>query len=343
MTNQLLFAYILILVLIIINVKLVLDKGKNSNERSEKVQQNDNPSRKIIYFLHFHNSGGSSLCSLANKNNLRTGPKSQNCNIWIGAKKPNGVMKFSKYPGSPMDYGSLGNNIPCCGQNISQQQSLANTMLKNIDFVANEYALPDSLDYQNYKYVTIMRNPVKRYLSHFAHDGSEEIRRFIKINGVREEVEMKNFTKWLLGQKDNYMVRRLCGESCDVIKRGGLRREHLEKAKLRLDSFEAVLILENFEDSLRILKHNFGWNNNRNDNKKGVSKKNNYAAVEENKQSWVDVMNMMVIFDLELYEYAKFLNFKQIHKVSDLEKQYANFGKDCQDVCCGECAAGTFM
>ena len=59
-----------------------------------------------------------------------------------------------------------------------------------------------------------------------------------------------------------YMTRRLCGSSCDRIARGELTKIHLEKAKSRLSTFEAVLVLENFEDSLKILAGgSFQWKN----------------------------------------------------------------------------------
>ena len=102
-----------------------------------------------------------------------------------------------------MDYGSFGHEIPCCGKNATHQRKLAETMLERIDFVANEYSLADELDYLNYRYITIVRNPENRYLSHYAHDTSSEVTKFYKIWGESREVET-NFRKWLLTQKDNY-------------------------------------------------------------------------------------------------------------------------------------------
>ena len=73
------------------------------------------------------------------------------------------------------------------------------------------------------------------------------------------KTEMTGFEDWLKCQQDNYFTRMMCGRKCSQTVRGGLTKEHLQVAKARLAKFDAVLILENFEESLLILKHKMGW------------------------------------------------------------------------------------
>ena len=56
------------------------------------------------------------------------------------------------------------------------------------------------------------------------------------------------------------MLRNLCGLRCLDKPRGTLNRDDLEYAKNKLDGFKAVLILEDFADSMEIMKIKFGWN-----------------------------------------------------------------------------------
>ena len=145
-----------------------------------------------------------------------------------------------------------------------------------------------------------------------------------------------------------YMTRRLCGSSCDRIARGELTTIHLEKAKSRLSTFEAVLVLENFEDSLKILAGgSFQWRNlsvKKGSAAAGSSKKYIYEKVM-NDGDWRSDMDLMTLFDVELFEFAKYLNLKQIREVDDVGvlENYKDLAKRCDNACCGKCGVGTFV
>ena len=69
------------------------------------------------------------------------------------------------------------------------------------------------------------------------------------------------------------MLRNLCGLRCLNRPRGTLVREDLEFVKHKLAKFKAVLILENFDESMRIMNSKFGWDVLKFDSKTLASKK----------------------------------------------------------------------
>jgi len=176
---------------------------------------------KILFHLHFHKAAGSTVCQLANLNKYKT--TKTNCNYWT--------------------------NQTCCGETVEQQQSVAKVIQKSYNFVANERYLPAELDHEYFEYMVVFRKPMERYASHykFARDG------------FYSEKFMGKFDTWLECQPDNYMLRNLCGLRCLDKPRGTLNREDLEYAKNKLNGFKAVLILEDFAESMEIMKRKFGW------------------------------------------------------------------------------------
>ena len=96
--------------------------------------------KKIIVFHHHHKAGGTTLCTLARQNGHRTPPA--NCLV------DNSLTKAA-----------------CCGKSIQDQINFAKST--RFTFVANELFLPSELEHSNYNYVTIVRNPWDRYVSHY--------------------------------------------------------------------------------------------------------------------------------------------------------------------------------
>ena len=97
--------------------------------------------QKIIYFMHMHNTAGTTMCHIAtaqtkNKNFKMNKVGSRNCNVFL-------QLTFQ-------DIGAhFGHATPCCGDTIEQQKNYART--SKDDFVANEMFLPSELDHDNYR------------------------------------------------------------------------------------------------------------------------------------------------------------------------------------------------
>ena len=129
------------------------------------------------------------------------------------------------------------------------------------------------------------------------------------------------------------------------IPRGKLDKAHLEKAKSRLDKFSAVLILENFDESLEILSSKFNWTIPAKYQKVKVEEKNNdiYNHRDRTKIPGIEIPKIreLVTFDDELYAYAVYLNRKQLEEIKFREK-YSSRYRDCKNPCCGKCSLAGF-
>ena len=272
---------------------------------------------KIIYFMHMHNSGGTTMCNIANKQKSLN-PSKRNCNVFL-------KLKFND--------ANFGHAIPCCGDTIAEQANYAKTSTHK--FIANEMYLPNELDYSNYDYITVLRDPWQRYLSHFAHDFPKQEKNFKSLTRYNKKSQdsihkifgdgdslandkfsvflAKNYSQWVNSQRDNYYTRKLCGKNCMNVPRGKLNSTHLEKAKTRLNHFGAVLILENLSESLKIMEDKFGW---RIPNKYSLDKyesntnneKVNHKPREGLPGMEIDKIQELTSFDDELYALAIYLN-----------------------------------
>ena len=231
--------------------------------------------------------------------------------------------------------GKFGHAKPCCGDTIKEQSDYATS--SKYTFVANEMFLPSELDYDNYDFVTVMRDPWERYISHFVHD-------FVKYTH-KKNTFAHNFTEWVSGQRDNYFTRKICGSECMEIPRGKLDESHLEKAKSRLDKFSAVMILENLNESLEILSSKFNWTIPAKYQK--TKTVDNGTPVNHRNRSEIPGIDIpkireLVTFDDELYSYAVYLSRKQLEK-SRIRASYTSRYRDCENPCCGRCSFSEFV
>jgi len=100
----------------------------------------DMPHKKIVFSLHIHKSGGSSMCRMAQMNHMRTSHDS--CNVQ--------------------------KNQRCCGGETIQAHADFYRKTR-YNFVANEHCMYTDMDMQHYQYITVLRNSFTRYCSHFNH------------------------------------------------------------------------------------------------------------------------------------------------------------------------------
>ena len=107
---------------------------------------------KILYFLHIHNSGGTSFCQKMYATNLYETVQPKNCwttngNVWMGHLDSSNLLKMDtdQMPKSHVPFafpktndslplrmvdkpsrgGVLDNGVGCCGETIKQQQDFA--------------------------------------------------------------------------------------------------------------------------------------------------------------------------------------------------------------------------
>ena len=111
-----------------------------SNSAKTIKQQN-----KIIYYLHIHKAGGSTMCHWAHQNHKVTPP--QNC--------------------------AINTMQSCCGgETIAQQQQFA--LQTKYTFIANEHYMFSEMDLKYYDYVITLRKSFSRYVSHYRHIAREK-------------------------------------------------------------------------------------------------------------------------------------------------------------------------
>lgn len=141
------------------------------------------------------------------------------------------------------------------------------------------------LDYESalerdVKYITFLRNPITRYISHYNYQRN--------IMGIDRSLD-----EFLAEEKfSNFMTKRLAG-SYD-----------LKKAKERLsNSFSFVGITELFDESLLIMKYRlFDEKFNLNYKKRNVAKP---CQSDKLSKEYIERIQQNNLLDLELYEHAK--------------------------------------
>lgn len=106
-----------------------------------------------------------------------------------------------------------------------------------------------------FRYVTAMRDPVKRIVSNLLYDRypPEKLMLWGRINSPG----------WAMSGNspivDNYYIRMLNGVETYFLPLKSINRSHLENAKKILSQFSAILILEDFNLTSQQLTHGLGW------------------------------------------------------------------------------------
>lgn len=163
------------------------------------------------------------------------------------------------------------------------------------------------------KYITYLRNPVDRIISQFKYIHkmpNHYLYEKVKSSGI-SAVDFA-LSDWSI-ELDNGQVRLISG--FNPVELNVIRNEHLEIARSNLKShFIFTGILENFDDSLLLMKEKLNWESlpyyrklNVTEEKIILSDKDRKAIEERNK------------YDMELYRFAK-ENFElELSKIKDLD------------------------
>ena len=123
-----------------LTLDLLKEKKNKKDENTTAISANTQKIQKIIYYLHLHKAGGSTMCNWAHQNGKLTPPN--NC--------------------------AINTTMPCCGgETIKEQQMFA--LQTKYTFIANENYMFAQMDMKYYDYVITMRNSFRRYVSHYQH------------------------------------------------------------------------------------------------------------------------------------------------------------------------------
>lgn len=262
------------------------------------------PSRvkQHILFHHVWKCGGSNFCAMAMRNGESVpnaeDDEANRCNLGASPRV------FSHYSSS-----------------------------KRFTFAAWQQPLPKDVPLGSMKVavITILRNPLDQALSHFRHtesvaglwSGFEDFLDFGVCLAQFSGASPGDLNDWCQPYKgmdpfsyfeDNMQTRWLLGDGGDISRRK-LGTASLAEAKKRLDSFDDVMILEQFHkrDAFRMAK--YGWqdlDDGLMSNKTaGTNVHSNAAKFLASDQKLLAKLKSIQNFDLELYAYACKLAAKQ--------------------------------
>ncbi len=125
---------------------------------------------------------------------------------------------------------------------------------------------------QPFEYVTVLRDPVARVVSLYSYTRTESPAHYLS-NAARAMTLGEFVTSGVTWQVDNGMVRQLCGadrfkmtaraqqvpyDDCEIPFKA-VTRQHLEAAKVNLDTFALVGFVEYFDRFLARMQARFSW------------------------------------------------------------------------------------
>lgn len=284
--------------------------ANNGNNDIDRVVHLHQRGERLVYYLHLHKCGGTSMCQEAQEHGERLPHPHANCNA-----RGDGVVR-RRGPGGLYNAGLT------CQQRLQdlRRYDVTYFQTENIFHLQNLECLHDL------QLVVSLRKPISRAISHiryermFIRTGVQHFRDATFENDIREDPRHGSATI------NNLYIRTLLGVEVYQLPLGGITREHLEQAKQVLKQF-VVLILEQSEQNRQLMKCYADWKYPEDDgeesNKDGQSEKQgkviNKTGGSADKfltqymdAEWRAKLEELNQLDTELYEYAKSLSQHQL-------------------------------
>lgn len=247
------------------------------------LQQN----KSIIFYLHFHKCGGTTINTLFNKYNKHI--PNANGNPWNKSNKK--IIKFWDYKKKKFN---------------EFKKRLNSQNIKFVAFEWNFFKHYNYIDLNNIELVVCLRDPYNRYISNMKMDNCYNMTLYNKKNVTwrrsrSDQIFDVNYNKY------NYYVKMLNGFGDQPnIK---INRTHLEIAKKNLEKFSTILILEN-KDTFKLLEkydiYDIAHNNQ-------SSKSNNIVSNFKKFKKYNR-------YDYELYDYAIKLSHKKLQQLKSINE-----------------------
>jgi hypothetical protein len=126
------------------------------------------------------------------------------------------------------------------------------------------YGIHAALEETNFRYFTILRDPIDRVVSHyFFHKNRADSGNELSEKIVEEDIALLAYvTQVQIKDLDNHQTRLLVGDKVGMEPEfGACPRKFLNIAKRRLqEDFDVVGTTERFDETLLVLQRVFGWN-----------------------------------------------------------------------------------
>ncbi|OLS34054.1 sulfotransferase family 2 domain-containing protein [Bacillus sp. MRMR6] len=206
--------------------------------------------------------------------------------------------------GEIFDHDSLGGIMKKADQLTIEEK-------RNIKAVAGHYFYGVHEQFKkSCTYFTMLREPIDRVLSSYY---------FLRNYKGYERVKNMSLREFVLNEPEakNLQTLMICGQKL---------HPNLEKAKENLKTFKVVGITELFNESLFLIKKEYGWNNIHYD-KRNITKKR--LRKQEVPASVIDLIKQYNQLDLELYEFAKQLISQKLTTLTvDEQKQLQKYKQE---------------
>jgi len=221
----------------------------------QKSWPGSNKPKNATYFLHFSKAGGTSVCNLYQKSGLPGIVTKTNCFDTKGSMWREGVHDGAYWGRSKYKYKSSYFVERTCAER--------NTLQKRKFFAVERYFDLEELC-DNFLYMTIMRDPKQRLVSHLSHMQSvfhsqnedktrdRDNERFAHplFNSLKEALDHAP-------EQSNFYVRHLLGKKGYFADNVGL--DHMRRARqLLLQRFEVIMTLEHMDCTNVMLSSLFG-------------------------------------------------------------------------------------
>lgn len=163
---------------------------------------------------------------------------------------------------------------------------------------------------KSFKYVTLLRNPVKRIISHYNHvksRGNHKLHKLVTENNYNlKDYVSSGITK----EVDNGMVRQIIGSKKKIF---DCNEDDLNLAISHIEEHFALIgLLEQFDNTLQLFKHKFGWKEIPEYTVLNKKKKKLNNEFTEEEISAAKAYNRL---DLKLFAYCKQKFKKELAKV----------------------------
>lgn len=248
------------------------------------------PEQPTIIFLHIPKAAGATLQSI------------------ISRHYKNSQVFYYDFPESINEFKSFS-------PKTKQQIKL---ITGHLYFGFHQYCLPP------YTYITMLRNPVNRVISHYYY-ARRTPNHYLYQKIKSGNLSLKDYLKSNILELNNGQVRFLSGQNGfeNHVEFGKCTREMLDEAKQRLTTyFSFIGITERFNESIISLQEAFGFNNCFYYQKNVTKQKLAKSAVDKEILDAIVEINKL---DIELYDYANKIFQKKLDTIENFDKKLHHF------------------
>lgn len=189
-----------------------------------------------------------------------------------------------------------------------EERARFDVLLGHVNFGVHEL-LPDAATY-----ITMLRDPVDRVVSHYYYVLSTPTHYLHKKVAGRGYTLLEFALTRVSHELDNDQVRWLTSRQHDEIPVGGIERRILDEAKWNLEhGVAAIGLMERYSESLRCFEKAFAWDHIPIHTARNVN--SDRPPLSEIQAEAIEAIREVNRYDVELYEFAQALFEEQLNRL----------------------------